>query len=122
MQPYPGPGFRKQVTSRGNYPIWRKDGREIVYLDEYLGRNYIWSVPVAVSGAEFRAVLVGPVSGSSSRDDLRGLELPGPLARRLTLLYSTGGGTAELRRYPRPRGMGKMTLDAAGRIDRAALA
>jgi hypothetical protein len=55
VQPYPGPGFRKQVTSRGNYPTWRKDGREIVYLDEYLGRNYIWSVPVAVSGAEFRA-------------------------------------------------------------------
>ena len=55
VQPYPGPGFRKQVTSRGNYPIWRKDGREIVYLDEHLGRNYIWSVPVAVSGAEFRA-------------------------------------------------------------------
>ena len=44
MQPYPGPGLRKQVTSRGNYPVWRKDGREIVYLDEYQGRNYIWSV------------------------------------------------------------------------------
>ena len=55
VQPYPGPGLRKHVTSRGNYPIWRKDGREIVYLDEHLGRNYIWSVPVAVSGAEFRA-------------------------------------------------------------------
>jgi len=55
VQPYPGPGLRRQVTSRGNYPIWRKDGREIVYLDEHLGRNYIWSVPVAVSGAEFRA-------------------------------------------------------------------
>jgi hypothetical protein len=55
VQPYPGPGFRKQVTSRGNYPIWRKDGKEIVYLDEYLGRNHIWSVPVAVSGGEVRA-------------------------------------------------------------------
>jgi len=55
VQPYPGPGLRRQVTSRGNYPIWRKDGREIVYLDEHLGRNYIWSVPVAVSGGEFRA-------------------------------------------------------------------
>ena len=55
VQPYPGPGLRKQVTSRGNYPVWRKDGREIVYLDEYQGRNYIWSVPVAASGAEFRA-------------------------------------------------------------------
>jgi Tol biopolymer transport system component len=55
VQPYPGPGFRKQVTSRGNYPIWRKDGKEIVYLDEYLGRNHIWSVPVDVSGGEVRA-------------------------------------------------------------------
>ena len=27
---------------------------EIVYLDEYQGRNYIWSIPVAGSGAEFR--------------------------------------------------------------------
>ena len=37
MQPYPGPGFRQQVTSRGNYPVWRKDGREIVYLDDIPG-------------------------------------------------------------------------------------
>jgi Tol biopolymer transport system component len=55
VQPYPEPGLRRQVTSRGNYPVWRKDGREIVYLDDYQGRNYIWSVPVAASGAEFRA-------------------------------------------------------------------
>jgi len=55
VQPYPGPGLRKQVTSRGNYPIWRKDGREIVYLDQFQGRNYIWSVPVADPGGEFRA-------------------------------------------------------------------
>ena len=53
---------------------------------------------------------VGLVSGSSSRDALRRLELPGRLARRLTLLYPAGGGTAELRRYPRPRGMGKMMV------------
>ena len=55
VQPYPGPGLRKQVTSRGNYPVWRKDGKEIVYLDEYQGRNYIWSVPVAAAESEFRA-------------------------------------------------------------------
>ena len=55
VQPYPGPGLRKQVTSRGNYPVWRKDGREIVYLDEFQGRNYVWSVPVADPGGEFRA-------------------------------------------------------------------
>jgi len=55
VQPYPGPGLRKQVTSRGNYPVWRKDGREIVYLDEFHSKNYVWSVPVADSGGEFRA-------------------------------------------------------------------
>ena len=55
VQPYPGPGLRKQVTSRGNYPVWRKDGREIVYLDEFHSRNYVWSVPVADPGGEFRA-------------------------------------------------------------------
>ncbi len=55
VQPYPGPGLRKQVTSRGNYPIWRKDGKEIVYLDEYQGRNYIWSVPLTAPGNEFQA-------------------------------------------------------------------
>ena len=61
VQPYPGPGLRKQVTSRGNYPMWRKDGREIVYLDEYQGRNYIWSVPVAARGGEFRAGTPSPL-------------------------------------------------------------
>ena len=61
VQPYPGPGLRKQVTSRGNYPVWRKDGREIVYLDEYQGRNYIWSVPVAAPGGEFRAGTPSPL-------------------------------------------------------------
>ena len=61
VQPYPGPGLRRQVTSRGNYPVWRKDGREIVYLDDYKGRNYIWSVPVAGSGAEFRAGTATPL-------------------------------------------------------------
>ena len=91
VQPYPGAGLRKQVTSRGNYPIWRKDGKEIVYLDDYQGRNHIWSVPVAVSGGEVRAGTPSAiVSGASSRDHLRGSELPGGLAGRLTLLYTAG--------------------------------
>jgi hypothetical protein len=61
VQPYPGPGLRKQVTSRGNYPVWRKDGKEIVYLDEYQGRNYVWSVPVAARGNEFQAGTPSPL-------------------------------------------------------------
>jgi hypothetical protein len=61
VQPYPGPGLRKQLTSHGNYPVWRKDGREIVYLDEFQGRTYIWSVPVTAAGAEFRAGTPSPL-------------------------------------------------------------
>jgi hypothetical protein len=61
VQPYPGSGLRRQVTSRGNYPVWRKDGREIIYLDEFRGRNYIWSVPVATPGGEFRAGTPSPL-------------------------------------------------------------
>jgi serine/threonine protein kinase len=51
VQEFPGPGLRKHVTSSGEYPVWRKDGKEIVYLDA----NRIWSVPVDTSGGEFRA-------------------------------------------------------------------
>jgi hypothetical protein len=61
VQPYPGPGLRKQVTSRGNYPVWRKDGREIVYLDEYQGRNYVWSVPVNTAEGEFHVGTPSPL-------------------------------------------------------------
>jgi Tol biopolymer transport system component len=61
VQPYPGPGLRKQVTSRGNYPVWRRDGREIVYVDEHQGQNYIWSVPVTGSGEAFRASTPSPL-------------------------------------------------------------
>ena len=61
VQPYPGPGLRKQVTSRGNYPVWRKDGREIVYLDEFRGQNYIWAVDVDATGREFSAKTPSPL-------------------------------------------------------------
>ena len=60
VQPYPGPGLRSQVTSRGNYPVWRRDGREIVYLDDYQGRNYIWAVAVGASEAEAPATPLFP--------------------------------------------------------------
>jgi len=61
VQPYPGPGLRTLVTSRGNYPVWRKDGREIVYLDEYQSRYYVWSVAVTVAGSEFRTGTPSPL-------------------------------------------------------------
>jgi hypothetical protein len=61
VQPYPGPGLRTQVTSRGNYPVWGKDGKEIVYLDEYQGRNYIWSVPLVARGNEVHSDTPSPL-------------------------------------------------------------
>jgi hypothetical protein len=60
LQPYPA-GLRKQVTSGGNYPVWRKDGKEIVYLDDYQGRNYVWSVPITVAGGEISAGTPSPL-------------------------------------------------------------
>ncbi len=55
VQPFPGPGLRKQVTSRGNYPVWRGDGKEIVYFDKHQNRDYIWSVPLTARGADLEA-------------------------------------------------------------------
>jgi hypothetical protein len=33
VQPFPGPGLRRQISSTGIYPVWRKDGKEIIFLD-----------------------------------------------------------------------------------------
>jgi len=57
VQQFPGPGLRKQLTSTGEYPMWRKDGREIVYLDD----NRIWSLPVDTSSGEVRAGVAEPL-------------------------------------------------------------
>jgi Tol biopolymer transport system component len=50
VQPFPGPGLRKQVTNRGRYPVWRKDGKEILYLDQ----NQVWSLRVNAAGGDLR--------------------------------------------------------------------
>jgi len=47
---FPGPGSRKQIAGTGQSPVWRRDGKEILYLD----RDRIWSVRVDTSGGEFR--------------------------------------------------------------------
>ena len=51
VQEFPGPGLRKQIATAGEYPVWRKDGKEILYLES----NRIWSVPMDVSGPQPRA-------------------------------------------------------------------
>jgi len=50
VQPFPGPGRRRQVAVDGRAPEWRRDGREIVYV---IG-DAIWSVSVEKSGNELR--------------------------------------------------------------------
>ncbi len=51
IQQFPGPALPKQITSSGESPVWGKDGKEIVYLDQ----DRIWSVRVDTSGGQFRA-------------------------------------------------------------------
>jgi len=46
VQPFPGPGPRHQIAS-GIDPVWRRDGREIVYL----GGDGVYAVAVSGSGA-----------------------------------------------------------------------
>lgn len=51
VQPFGGPGFRRQISATGSYPIWRGDGKEIIFLD---AGNKIHSVSVSGSGADLR--------------------------------------------------------------------
>jgi len=50
VQPFPGPGLRKQITNSGRYPVWRKDGKEVLYLDQ----NQVWSLRVEAAGGDLR--------------------------------------------------------------------
>jgi hypothetical protein len=51
-QPFPGPGLRRQVSSDGVYPVWRKDGKEIIYWDRK--SNEISAISVSGSGEGLR--------------------------------------------------------------------
>jgi hypothetical protein len=61
IQPFPGPGLRRQIANSGEYPVWRKDGRELVYLDDHQGKTYVWSVPITGKGSELRAGVPVPL-------------------------------------------------------------
>ena len=50
VQPLSGNGLRRQIANSGNFPVWRGDGKEIVYYDQ----GHIWSVGVQGSGDESR--------------------------------------------------------------------
>ena len=47
-QPIAGVGLRRQIANSGNSPVWRKDGKEILYVDQ--GR--IYSVRVSGVGSQ----------------------------------------------------------------------
>jgi hypothetical protein len=51
-QPFAGPGLRRQISSTGLFPVWRKDGKEIVYIDYETKK--ISSVSVSGTGEELR--------------------------------------------------------------------
>ena len=48
VQPFPGPGLRRQISPNGQFPVWRKDGAEIVFLDE----DQVWSIRVEEAGTD----------------------------------------------------------------------
>jgi hypothetical protein len=50
VQPFPGPGLRTQIANLSGFPVWRKDGKEIVIA---LWPD-IWSVRVDVAGSGLR--------------------------------------------------------------------
>jgi hypothetical protein len=46
VQPFPGPGLRRQISGISAEPVWRKDGKEILYR----AAGGIWSVRVEAEG------------------------------------------------------------------------
>ena len=48
VQPFPGPGLRRQIAPGGTNPLWRGDGREILFL----GSGGVSSIPVQWTGGE----------------------------------------------------------------------
>jgi serine/threonine protein kinase len=66
VQPFPGPGMRRQIAGGGGFPAWRRDGREILYYD----KAQIWSVSADTTGGEFRAGAPVPLFGVHSPSGL----------------------------------------------------
>jgi len=48
VQPFPGPGLRTQIANVGGFPVWRRDGKEIVIADG----PRVWSVRVEMAGGK----------------------------------------------------------------------
>jgi serine/threonine protein kinase len=54
VQPFPGPGARRQIASIGRHVVWRGDGREILFTTVFEGQTWVTSVQVNGSGADLR--------------------------------------------------------------------
>jgi len=50
VQPFPGPGLPTQIAEVDGFPIWRRDGKEIVIADP----QRVWSVRVEAAAAGLR--------------------------------------------------------------------
>ena len=50
VQPLTSVGLRRQIANSGGIPVWRKDGKEILYFDQ----GQIWSVRVDGAGTQLR--------------------------------------------------------------------
>ena len=61
VQPYPGPGRRRQIASGGRYPEWRRDGREILFCS--LRSDEVMSVAVTPKGSDLEFGAARPLFG-----------------------------------------------------------
>ena len=50
VQSFPSPGLPRQIAKSPGFPVWRKDGREIVFV----GGGGFWSIRVENAGGELR--------------------------------------------------------------------
>ena len=66
---FPVRGLRRQIASSGNFPVWRSDGREILYYDQ----GKIWSVRVEGTGEQLRFSAPEPLfsGGADARNQCR---------------------------------------------------
>jgi hypothetical protein len=52
VQPIDAPGARRQIAASGRWPVWRKDGKEILYVNEQ--SSTLMSIPVEGNASALR--------------------------------------------------------------------